>query len=121
MKRRPVGFEEITTTARAIQLAPQATAGMPIGTDIVQSHPALIRTVQMRAEMLRGVHLARPSSRGSYAGWRATRRLGCVLVGLRTGGTGRLAGEARKRLRVAGTLARRRQRLGWLLIPSGTL
>ena len=31
------------------------------------------------------------------------------------------AGEARKRLRVAGALARRRQRLGWPLIPSGTL
>jgi len=43
-----------------------------------------------------------------------------MLVGLLTGSTGRLAGEARKRLRVAGTLARRRQRLGWLLIPSGT-
>src|SRR5882672_5579489 len=39
---------------------------------------------------------------------------------LLTGGTGGLAGEARKRLRVAGALARR-QRLGWPLIPSGTL
>ena len=47
--------------------------------------------------------------------------LGFVLVGLRTGGTGGLAGETRKRLRVAGALARWRQRLGWPLIPSGTL
>src|SRR5882762_9249394 len=64
---------------------------------------------------------ARPSSRGSHAGWRATGRLGSVLVGLLTGGTGGLAGEARKRLQVAGALARWWQRLGWLLIPSGTL
>jgi hypothetical protein len=32
-----------------------------------------------------------------------------------------LAGAARKRLGGAGTLARWRQRFGWLLIPSGTL
>ena len=44
-----------------------------------------------------------------------------MLVGLRTGGTGGLAGEARKRLRVAGALARWRHRLGWPLLPSGTL
>jgi hypothetical protein len=44
-----------------------------------------------------------------------------MLVGLLTGGTGRLAGEARKRLWVAGTLGRRRQRVGGPLIPSGTL
>src|SRR5712691_3301895 len=106
------GLLEITTTAHAIQLAPGSTAGMPIGTDIAQPHPALIRTVRMRAAMLRGVYLARPSSRGSHAGWRATGRLGSVLVGLLTGGTGGLAGEARKRLRVAGALARWWQRWG---------
>src|SRR5882672_5343077 len=55
------------------------------------------------------------------ARWRATGRLGGVCVGLLTGGTGGLAGEARKRLRGAGALARWRQRLGWPLIPSGTL
>ena len=47
--------------------------------------------------------------------------MGDVCVGLRTGGTGGLAGETRKRLRVAGVLARWRQRFGWPLIPSGTL
>src|SRR5438128_9758912 len=120
MKRRPVGFEQITTTARAIRLAPQATAGMPIGTDIVQSHPALIRTVQMRAEMLRGVHLARPSSRGSHAGWRATGRLGSVLVGLLTGGTGGLADETLKRLRAPGALAPWRHRRVGPPMPRGS-
>jgi len=44
-----------------------------------------------------------------------------VLVDLLTGGTGGRAGETRKRLRGAGTLARWRQRLGWPLLPSGTL
>src|SRR3989442_6928460 len=60
------GLLEIATTARAIQLAPRATAGMAIGTDIAQSHPALIRTVRMRAAMMRGVDLARSSSRGDH-------------------------------------------------------
>src|SRR2546426_86946 len=36
------------------------------------------------------------AARGHDAGWRATGRLGDVLVGLLTGGTGGLAGEARK-------------------------
>src|SRR6266581_8534769 len=75
----------------------------------------------MRAEMSRGIHLTRAAARGHHARWRATGLLGSVLVGLLTGGTGGLTGEARKRLRVAGALARRRQRLGWPLIPYGTL
>src|SRR4030095_739937 len=104
-----------------MQLAPGATVGVTVGAEMAEPHPALIRTVRIWAEMLRGIHLARPSPRGYDAGWRATGRLGAVRVGLLTGGTGGLAGEARKWLRVAGALARRRQRLGWPLIPSGTL
>src|SRR6266571_5727871 len=96
-----------------MQLAPGAAAGMTVSAEIAEPHPALIRTGRRRAEMLRGVHLARPSSRGHDAGWRATGRLGSVLVGLRTGGTGGLAGEARKRLRVAGALARWQDGLHW--------
>src|SRR2546427_1717660 len=114
------GLLEVAATAAAMQLPPGATAGMTVGTNIAQPEPALIRTVRIRAEMPRGLHLARPSPRGHEAGWRATGLLGSVLVGLLTGGTGGLAGEARKRLRVAGALARRRQRLGWPLIPCGT-
>ena len=75
----------------------------------------------MRAEVPRRVHLARPSPRGHDTGWRAPGRLGSVLVGLLTGGTGGRAGEARKWLRVAGALARRRQGLGWPLIPCGAI
>ena len=87
MQGRAMGLLEIAITARAIQLAPRSTARMTIGTEIPQSHPALIGTVRMRAEMLRGIHLARSSSRGDHAGWPATGRLGCVLVGLLTGST----------------------------------
>src|SRR3989442_11816503 len=116
-----VGLLEIAPAARAMQLAPQSTAGMTVGRDIAQAEPAAIRTGGTGTEMVGGVDLARPSSRGSHAGWRATGRLGSVLVGLLTGGTRGLAGEARKQLRVAGALARRRQRLGWALIPSPKL
>src|SRR6266851_1294500 len=115
MQGRAVGLLEIATAVGAMQLSPWSTAGMPIGTEIAQPHPTPIGTDRMRAEMPRGVHVARPSPRGHDTRWRAPGRLGSVLVGLRTGGTGGLAGEARKRLRVAGALARRRQRLGWLV------
>src|SRR6266571_1096714 len=84
----------------------RATAGMPIGTDIAQPHPALIRTVRMRAEVPRGVHLARPSPRGHEAGGRSCGGVRVRGGGVLTGGTEGPAGEARKRLRVAGVLAR---------------
>src|SRR6266403_4767505 len=108
-----VGLLEIASTAAAMQLAPRATAGMPVGSDIAQPYPAAIATVGIGTEMVGGVDLARPSSRGSHAGWRATGWLGAVLVGLLTGGTGGRAGEARKRLRVAGALARWQDGLHW--------
>src|SRR6266849_8926987 len=117
MHRRAVGLLAIATTAGAMQLAPGAVVGVTVGTDIAEPDPAPIGTGRMRTEMLRGLHLAWPSPRGHEAGWRATRRLGYVFVGLLTGGTGGLAGKTRKRLRVAEAHTRRRQRLGWLLIP----
>src|SRR5713101_2537232 len=94
--------------------------GSPLALLLPQPHPTPIGTGRMRAEMGRGVHRAAPA-RGDLAGWRTTRQLAPVLVGLRTGGTGGRAGEARKRLRVAGTLARWRQRLRWPLIPCGAI
>src|SRR5467141_4844968 len=115
-----VGLLEIATAVGAMQLAPQSPAGMTVGRDIAQTEPAPIGTGRLGAEVRRRVHLARPSPRGDHAGWRATGRLGCGRVGLLTGGTRGFVGEARKRLRVAGALARWRQRLGWSLIPCGT-
>src|SRR5437867_963060 len=121
MQRRAVGFLEIATTAGAMQLAPGATVGVTIGTDIAEPDPAPIVAGGMGAEVPRRVHLARAAARGHDTGWRAPGRLGSVLVGLLTGGTGGRGGEAREWLRVAGALARRRQRLGWPLLSSGTL
>src|SRR6266446_690283 len=106
------GLLEVAATAGAMQLAPGATVGVTVGAEIAEPHPALIRTVRIRAEMLRGIHLARPSPRGHDAGWRATGWLGYVLVGLLTGGTRGPAGEARKRLQVTGALGRCRGRPG---------
>src|SRR2546426_373012 len=75
MPRRPVGLEEITTTARAMQLAPWSTVGRPIGTEIAQPHPALIGTGGLRAAMRRRVHLARAATRGDDTGWGGAGRL----------------------------------------------
>ena len=67
MQRRAVGLLEIATTARAIQLAPGATAGMPVGRDIAQAEPTAIPTVGIGTEMLGGVDLAPASSRRDEA------------------------------------------------------
>ena len=112
MQRGAMGLVEIAATAGAMQLAPGATVGVTVGTDIAEPHPALIRTVRIRAEMLRGIHLARPSPRGHDAEWRATGRLGSGLAGLLTGGTRGLVGEACKGSRVARALTRWRDGLG---------
>ena len=112
---RTMGLLEVAATAGAMPLSPGATVGMSIGTDIAKPYPAAIGTVRLGAEVRRDVHLARTATRGDLAGWRATGRLGCVRVSLLTGGTRGRAGEARKRLRVAGALARWHARLGWLV------
>src|SRR2546427_2591560 len=90
-----------------------------IGTDIAQPHPAPIGIGGMRAEVPRGVHLARAATRGDLAGWWATGRLGCGRVGLLTGGTGGRAGEARKRLRDPRALTGWWYELGWPLDACG--
>src|SRR5216684_6983356 len=113
MQWRAVGFLEIATTAGAMQLAPGATVGVTIGTDIAEPDPAPIVAGGMGAEVPRRVHLARAAARGHDTGWRAPGRLGAGRVGLLTGGTGGRAGEARKRLRVAGALARWQDGLHW--------
>src|SRR5262247_3260922 len=122
MKRCTMGLQPIPLTLAAIQLSPRATVGMTIRTEIAEPHPTPIRTVRIGAELLRGVHLARASPTGGDRRWRRWRwRCRGFLRRLLTSGTAGLAGEARKRLGSAGTLARRRQRFGWLLSPSGTL
>jgi len=89
-----------------MQLSPGTAVGVSVGTDIAEPDPAPIVAGGLGAEVERSVHLAWPSPRGHDAGWRATGRLGSVCVGLLTGGTEGRAGEARKRLQVAGALGR---------------
>src|SRR5215468_4303643 len=120
MKRCTMGLQNIPLTLAAIQLSPRATVGMTIRTEIAEPHPTPIRTVRIGAELLRGVHLAWASPPGGDRRWRWRWQRHGFLRRLLTGGTAGLAGEARKRLGVAGTPARRRQRFGGLLISSGT-
>src|SRR5499433_163758 len=93
-------LQHIPFTLAAIQLSPKAAAGMTIRTDIAESRPALIRTVRIGAEMLRGVHLARAApGGGARRGWDRRRRGRRFLRRRLTGGTVGFTGEAGKRLR----------------------
>src|SRR5213594_140256 len=69
VKRCTVGLLEVAATAGAMQLAPRATAGMTVGTNIAQPEPAAIATGGIGTEMARGVHLAAASTRGDDGGW----------------------------------------------------
>src|SRR5438132_13063622 len=69
MQRGAMGLLEVTFTAGAIQLAPGTAARMAIGTQVAPADPAAIRTVRVRAEVCRGVHLARAAARGDDTGW----------------------------------------------------
>src|SRR5712691_7098689 len=107
------GLLEIAITTRAMQLAPQPTAGMPIGTEIAQPHPTPIGTVGLRAAMRRRVHLARAATRGDDVGWWSAGRLGVRHSCLRTGLAAGLVGEARKGLWDPRALTGWWYELGW--------
>src|SRR6266704_6225740 len=115
MKDGSVVLRKVISARGTLELPPEATVGVTVGTDIAEPGPAPIGTGRMGAAMGRGVRRTAAPARGDLAGWRTTRQLGSMLVGLLTGGTGRLAGEARKRLWVAGTLARWHDGLGGLV------
>src|SRR6266849_10982049 len=104
MEQRAVCLQKVPVTGGAVQLAPGAAAGMPVGTEIAPAHPAPIGAVWMRAEMPRGVHLARASSCGGHAGWWCAGglrvRRGCLRTGLAVG----LVREARKGFGARGCL-----------------
>src|SRR5262249_30095875 len=81
----------------------QRPPGMTIRTAIAESRPALIRTVRIGAEMLRGVHLARAAPvGGARRGWDRRRRGRRFLRRRLTGGTVGFSGEARERRPVVG-------------------
>jgi hypothetical protein len=58
MKDRAMGFEKVALTMAAIQLAPGATAGMPVGADIAPPKPAAIATGGIGTELVGGVDVA---------------------------------------------------------------
>src|SRR6267378_6046589 len=63
MQERPEGLQKVAATSATQPLTPGTAIGMAIGTEIAPSDPSLVRTVRVRAEMCRGVHLAAASSR----------------------------------------------------------
>jgi hypothetical protein len=100
-------LKEIALTATAIELTPQATAGVAIGADIAPSGPAAIGAVGLRTEMLGGGDVAPAASRRGDLGGRGGRgRKHGRLYGLLTGLAVGLAGETGKGLRFFGALAR---------------
>src|SRR5712691_470111 len=98
------GLLEVAATAGAMQLAPGATVGVTVGTDIAEPDPAPIGTDRMGAEVRRRVHLARAPPRGHEAWWRSCGSLRAGGGGVLTGVAVRLLGESRKRFGLAAAL-----------------
>src|SRR5262245_28427804 len=61
MKNRAMMLEKIALARGALELAPWATIGMPISPQVAPPEPAAITTASMGAEVLRGLHGARPA------------------------------------------------------------
>src|SRR5262249_32012387 len=113
VQRGAMGLLEVAATAGAMQLAPGATVGVTVGTDIAQPHPAPIGTGGLRAELRRRVHLARAATCGDDAGWWGAGRLWTRPSGLRTGLAVGRVDEARKGLRDPRALPGWWYALGW--------
>src|SRR5262249_47948665 len=105
MADRPVVFGAIPLARGALQLAPGAAMGMAIGAQIAPPQPAAIATAPMGAEVLRGLHGARPAvRRGPRLRWRR-RWLGGLGGFALTPGARRSLGQASKRFRFLRALA----------------
>src|SRR5215471_16567438 len=59
MAQGAVMLWKVTFPGRTVELPPRATAGMAVGAQVAQPHPAAIVTVRMRAKMPGGIHLTR--------------------------------------------------------------
>jgi hypothetical protein len=80
-------------------------ARVTVGAEMAQPEPAPIGTVRMGAEVRRRGHLARAAARRHEAGWRRCEGGRARGGGGLTGVAVRLAGEARKGVRLAAALA----------------
>ncbi len=105
-----MGRQKILLAAKTLELAPAAAAGITIGPQIAQPRPTIIGTARRGTELLRGVHLARPSLCGGEQQWQGKRGWRARPLGLLTGGTAGFRGEPSKRLRLSGALLAGR---GW--------
>jgi hypothetical protein len=65
-----MGLQEMPLAAQTHQLAPPPTIGMAIGAEIPPTHPAMIRTGGMGAEMPSGIDVPAAASGEGQAGWR---------------------------------------------------
>jgi len=104
-----------------MQLAPRSIAGVTMGAEVAQPHPAPIGTGGMRAEVQRGVHLAPAVTRGDQAGWRTTGALGRLFLGVLTGNTQRRVSETHKGFGLSGTFLVCPGGCGWVLPPYRTI
>jgi hypothetical protein len=87
---------------------------MAVGAPVAQPQPAEVGTARMRTKVSRGVHRAGAAvGRGQRLGWHGRGRVGRRSF-VRTQGTRRLVRQARKRHRLVGTRATRRDGHGWL-------
>src|SRR5918999_397083 len=113
MQRRAMRLKKIPVTCAAIELAPGAATGMPVGRDIAQPEPATIATVGIGTAMLRGVDVtAAASYRSNHRGWRRRWLQSWSLDRLLTSSATGFTGETRKGLGLFGVLAPGPQRLG---------
>ena len=118
MKQCAEGLQKVAATGDAQQLPPWAPTGMAVGAQIPQAYLAPIRTIRMRTEMLRGVHLAFSATCGGDPwGWRSRRGDRGGLPSLLTRGARGLVGKASKRFRSARALTRGWNWGGWR-VPS---
>src|SRR5262245_48138899 len=91
-----MGLQKVSLTRGTVELAPRATTGMTVGTQIAQAEPPPVITTGMRTEVLRGVHLTgSPVRRDHGVGRYRRRRFGRRCVSF-TQGAMRLLGEPLK-------------------------
>src|SRR5262249_5426081 len=113
MQGRAMGLLEVAATAGAMQLAPGAAVGMPIGRDITQPEPATIRTVGIGTEMPGGVDLGPATSRRDAAWCRGTRGFTVRRHRLCTEVAVRFTDETWEGFGRPGAFAGRRHGRGW--------
>src|SRR5262245_49128325 len=113
MKDRPMGFQKVPLTPKAVQLPPRAATGMTIGPQIVQPQPTAIGTSGVGTKMHRGVHRSGAAVRARH-GLGPDRRRWMGFPGLLvTQHTVRLVRQPLKRFGLVSTLALGRGRHGW--------